>query len=443
MNFIWYQVATKIDALLNSGAKVNTYVQSPYLGSFSNSQITSVEDYNDHRIHTIPTTFRNSNNEIAKTSTLLSDIFPEGVTQLNLSGISANDADNNPTNTNVNSTFTITPTSTIQDLMDSIENMYNAQPGANVEVEFSNGKITIIDNNVSKKTPPDQAQDTLPYIGESSLSLTITAQDAGGNNVNGFRNDYSVEYDRVGFSKNGSILSSNVSQVIRDTNEYATMDTKLSQVAGVGLDGHTYNFEVKDVNGTPISGRIEFRDTGSVMIIDSPATINGVDIDGIEIPILNPNGNPPQVASEATPADDVTYQQLADTLGMVLNLSNTNPADLQNVFDPAGANFDDPAIKLSYETMISNSKNNVSISLDVNGQMQVKDLNRTPTRMEFMLYDSESSNFALDANGRVNKTHHAALMIKAIIIAVVMLIPIDSYINTKTKLIKKGIQLPI
>ena len=402
-----------IDVLLNSGAKVNTYVQSPYLGSFSNSQITSVEDYNDHRIHTIPTTFRNSNNEIAKTSTLLSDIFPEGVTQLNLSGISANDADNNPTNTNVNSTFTITPTSTIQDLMDSIENMYNAQPGANVEVEFSNGKITIIDNNVSKKTPPDQAQDTLPYIGESSLSLTITAQDAGGNNVNGFRNDYSVEYDRVGFSKNGSILSSNVSQVIRDTNEYATMDTKLSQVAGVGLDGHTYNFEVKDVNGTPISGRIEFRDTGSVMIIDSPATINGVDIDGIEIPILNPNGNPPQVASEATPADDVTYQQLADTLGMVLNLSNTNPADLQNVFDPAGANFDDPAIKLSYETMISNSKNNVSISLDVNGQMQVKDLNRTPTRMEFMLYDSESSNFALDANGRVNTTGHPALTFQA------------------------------
>ena len=297
--------------------------------------------------------------------------------------------------------------------MDSIENMYNAQPGANVEVEFSNGKITIIDNNVSKKTPPDQAQDTLPYIGESSLSLTITAQDAGGNNVNGFRNDYSVEYDRVGFSKNGSILSSNVSQVIRDTNEYATMDTKLSQVAGVGLDGHTYNFEVKDVNGTPISGRIEFRDTGSVMIIDSPATINGVDIDGIEIPILNPNGNPPQVASEATPADDVTYQQLADTLGMVLNLSNTNPADLQNVFDPAGANFDDPAIKLSYETMISNSKNNVSISLDVNGQMQVKDLNRTPTRMEFMLYDSESSNFALDANGRVNTTGHPALTFQA------------------------------
>ena len=401
-----------IDTLLNSGAKVNTYVQSPYLGSFSNSQITSVEDYNDHRLHTIPTTFRNHNNEIAKTSTLLTDIFPNGVTQLDLRGISANDADKNPTNNNLNSTFNITPTSTVQDLMDSIKTMYNNQQGANVEVQFSNGKITIIDNNVSQKTPPDQSQDNLPFTGESSLSLTITAQNAGGN-VNGFRNDYSVEYDRVGFSKEGSTLTSNVSQIVRDTNEYATMSTKLSEVSGVGLDGHTYNFEVKDINGTPISGRIEFRDTGSVMIIDSPATINGVDIDGIEIPILNPNGNPPQVAGDPTPADEVTYQQLADTLGIVMNLSNSSAADLGNVFDPAGADFNDPDVKLSYETLISNAKNNVSISLDSSGQMQLKDLNNSPTRMEFMLYDDESSNFALDANGRVNTTGRPALTFQA------------------------------
>lgn len=402
-----------IDALLNSGAKVNTYVQSPYLGSFSNAQITSVEDYNDHRLHTIPTTFRNHDNEIAKETTLLTDIFPEGVTQLNLGGTSANDADNNPTANNVNATFNITANSTVQDLMDAIEGMYNAQAGADVEVQFSNGKITIIDNNVNQKTPADQAADNLPYIGESSLSLTITAQDAGGNNINGFRNDYSVEYDRVSFSKEGSTLSSNAPQINRETNEYATMGTKLSEVAGTSLDGHTYNFEVRDVNGNPISGRIEFSDAGTNMIIDTPAAINGVNIAGIEIPILNPNGNPPQVAGEATAADDVTYQQLADTLGIVMNLSNSSAADLQNVFDPAGADFNDPNVKLSYETLISNAKNNVSISLDSSGQMQLKDLNNAPTRMEFMLYDSESSNFELDANGRVDTTGRPALTFHA------------------------------
>ena len=33
--------------------------------------------------------------------------------------------------------------------MDSIKTMYNNQQGANVEVQFSNGKITIIDKNLT------------------------------------------------------------------------------------------------------------------------------------------------------------------------------------------------------------------------------------------------------------------------------------------------------
>lgn len=222
-------------------------------------------------------------------------------------------------------------------------------------MQFAEGKIIVVDNNVSKKNPPDKDDKELPYIGTSSLSVTLTANDAAGNPVNGFRNDYSVEYDRVGFSRSGGTLSSNVSQIVRSTNEYATMETKLSEVAGVSLDGHTYNFEVKDVNGVAISGRIEFRNTGSVMIINSPAQMNGQNIAGIEIPILQANGNPPQVGGNATPANDVTYQQLADTLGMVMNLSNSNPGDLAAVFN-AGANFNNPAEKVAYETMLSQAK---------------------------------------------------------------------------------------
>ncbi len=401
-----------IDRLLNSGVKVNTYVQSPYLGTFSSESITSVEDYNDHRVHTIPTTFRTHTNEIAKTNTLLSDIFPNGVNSITLSGTEGNTALDTAGAAVAPTNFAITPASTVQDLMDEIKRVYGAN--GDVDVQFAEGKIIVVDNNVSKKNPPDKDDKELPYIGTSSLSVTLTANDAAGNPVNGFRNDYSVEYDRVGFSRSGGTLSSNVSQIVRSTNEYATMETKLSEVAGVSLDGHTYNFEVKDVNGVAISGRIEFRNTGSVMIINSPAQMNGQNIAGIEIPILQANGNPPQVGGNATPANDVTYQQLADTLGMVMNLSNSNPGDLAAVFN-AGANFNNPAEKVAYETMLSQAKNNVWIGLDVNGQLQLKDLNRIPTRMEFMLYDDESSNFRLDANGRVdtNTTNHPALTFQA------------------------------
>ena len=401
-----------IDRLLNSGVKVNTYVQSPYLGTFSSESITSVEDYNDHRVHTIPTTFRTHTNEIAKTNTLLSDIFPNGVDSITLSGTEGNTALDTAGAAVAPTNFAITPTSTVQDLMDEIKRVYGAN--GDVDVQFTEGKIIVVDNNVSKKNPPDRDDKELPYIGASSLSVTLTANDAAGNPVNGFRNDYSVEYDRVGFSRSGGTLSSNVSQIVRSTNEYATMETKLSEVAGVSLDGHTYNFEVKDVNGVAISGRIEFRNAGSVMIIESPAQMNGQNIAGIEIPILQANGNPPQVSGDATPANDVTYQQLADTLGIVMNLSNSNPGDLAAVFN-AGANFNNPAEKAAYETMLSQAKNNVWIGLDVNGQLQLKDLNRIPTRMEFMLYDNESSNFRLDANGRVdtNTTNHPALTFQA------------------------------
>ncbi|MDD6056178.1 MAG: flagellar hook-associated protein FlgL [Helicobacteraceae bacterium] len=394
-----------IDVLLNSGVKVNSYVQSPFLGTFASPSITSVENDYDHRLHTIPTSFRTHTNEVAKTTTLLSDIFPEGVTQIELSGTRGNDADKNPQNQAIAAqTFNITATSTVQDLMNSISNLY-AGNGQNVEVEFDSisGKITIKDNNVSQTNPPDRNPDDLPFDGESSLSLTLTTQDANGAAINGFRHDYSVEFDRVSFSREGGTLTSNVPQIVRDTNEIATMNTKLSEVAGIGLNGHTYNFEVKDVNGIAINGRIEFRDAGSVFIINSPAQINGVDIDGIEIPILQANGNPPQVSGEPTSADNVTYKQLSDTLGMILNLSNSTPANLTAITNngAGNANFNTPANKLAYEELLKGASYSVSVKLNVDGELEVKDLSKVPTQMELSLYDSTSDLYALNANGQI------------------------------------------
>ncbi|MDE5591453.1 MAG: flagellar hook-associated protein FlgL, partial [Helicobacter sp.] len=398
-----------IDKLIQSGAKVNTYVQSPFLGSFSNPSITSTQDYNDHRIQTLPTTFRTQDNELAKTTTLLKDLFPSNVSKIQLSGTAANTAVDTAGNTINPTTLTINDTTTVQDLMDSIKNTYG---GDNVEVQLSNGKIIIVDKNVSKRTPPDRDSNSLPYTGSSSLKIQLTAQDANNASVGGFRNDYSVEYDRSNFSKDGAKLTSNVSQVIRNTNEYATMDTKLSEVAGGNLDGHTYNFEVKDVNGIPVRGKIELKEAGSVMTITSPAQMNGVAIQNIEIPILNPNGNPPQVNSTKTPANEVTYQQLADTLGIVMNLSNSNQQDLNNIFNTQ-ADFNDPDVKKSYETLIANSKSSVAITLNADGKLQIKDLNYSATRMEFMLHDSQSTNFTLNASGRVSSTNHPSLTFQA------------------------------
>lgn len=389
-----------IDRLLSSGVKVNTYVQSPFLATFSSDSIASVEDDSDHRIHTIPTTFRTSTNEIAKTTTLLSEIFPAGTTSINLSGTAANTAAD-VAGAAINAVnFNITATSTIQDLMDNIKTTYSAG-GGNVEVQFSGGKIIVVDNNVSQKNPQDR--DNPAFTGTSSLSITLSTQNGANQRVNGFRNDYSIEYDRVNFLRNGATLSSNVSQIVRESNAYATLETKLSEVAGTSLNGHSFSFNLKDVNGVEISGQFFLSNLGSFFMLESPQTINGVDVsNGRLVPILQANGNPPQVASDPTPANDITYQQLADTLSMILNLSNSSAADLGNVFQPGGGTFNNPANKASYEAMLSNAQYNVNITLDANGALQIKDLHKTPTQMEFSLYDSTSSNYTLNAQGRID-----------------------------------------
>lgn len=394
-----------------AGVKINTYVQSPFLNDFNHFRTIGVRDINDHRMHPLPTTFRTEDNKIATTSTLLRNVLPPEATQIELDGFRGNTALDTPgADINPPVILPVTATTTIQDLMDQIRIVYGEN--GNVDVQFSNGQITVVDNNVSRRTPAD-SEDS-PFTGSSSLRLFITTQNAAGQTVNGFRYDYATEYDRVNFSKDGAKLTSNVSQIIRDSNKYATMETKLTEVAGASLEGHTYNFKVKDINGTPIEGRIELRQAGSVMIITSPTQINNHNVTNIEIPILNPNGNPPQVNNTITPANEVTYRQLADTLGIVMNLSNSNQADLQNVF-AANADYTNATTKASYEKLISDSKGYASIGLNINGQLEIKDLNHSATRMDFMLYDNNANSFRLDPNGtgRVNTTNRPALTFQA------------------------------
>lgn len=422
-----------------SGVKINSYVQSPFLNDFNHDRTITVRDDYDHRIHHLPTTFRTEENKLATTTTLLKDVFPPNVTSIQLSGRAGNTAldtpGNNITATNVN----ITDTATIQDLMDSIRTAYSAG-GGSIDVQFSDGKIIVVDNNVSKKSPATQDDKDLPFTGNSSLMVVLIAKNNNADTV-GFRYDYATEYDRVNFTKEGAKLTSNVSQIVRSSNKYATMETKLSEVAGRRFETNIFNFKVKDVNGTPIEGRIELREAGSVMIITSPTQINNQTINNIEIPILNPNGNPPQVNNTPTPGNEVTYQQLADTLGIVMNLSNSNTADLQNVFNN-NADYTNAATKASYEKLIGDAKGYASISLNINGQLEIKDLNYSATRMDFVFYDNQANMFRLDANGRIASHSSLTFQANSAVIADDPHINFFQQIDTIIKSLEEGIYRP-
>lgn len=379
-----------LDELIESGARVKSYIQSPYLGDKTATQITSTNNYYDHRVSTLPTTLRTSDNTIAGKSSLLSDILGGGVTNLVLGGTSVNNADGTAGVAVAAYNFAITPTTTVQDLLDSIE--ANFAGTGDIEVEFSNGKISIIDKNVLNLTS-DQREP--PYDGASSFSINIQAQDGVGNPIQAFSNDYTVEYDRVAFTKSGSTLSSNVSQIINSNSEYATASTKLSAVAGASLDGDSYVMKLKDINGIDVEARLNFSNT---VPPGTTFTINGVDT----FPIFNPHDAPPAVTQVR--ADEMTYQQLMDVITVAMNYSNIN-ATTDYIDATTGATLQ--IQKSAYEGLLQASKANIGVSLNSQGQLEIKDLLRSETRMSFMMYDSATDDYSatMDKSGSALTFH--------------------------------------
>ncbi|MGP1450478.1 MAG: flagellar hook-associated protein FlgL [Wolinella sp.] len=389
-NIDFYMVSSdanvnNIDELTENGARVKHYVQSPFLGDRSATKVSSVNDYYDHRISQIPSTFRASDNSLATRNTRLADILGANVTNIQIGGNAANNRDGTAGAAVANYNLAITATTTVQDLIDSIK--ANFAGAGDIDVELTNGKIIVTDKNVLNRTD-DQRHP--PYDGDSSFSISLTALNAGGVAVSGFRNDYTVEYDRVAFSKSGAILSSNVSQVINKTNDYATPKTRLSDVAGASLHGEAFRIKAKDVNGIDVNIMINFSNT---VPPGTTFTINGVDT----IPVFNPHDAPPAVTQGR--ADDMTYQQLMDIVSIAMNHSNiAGTAEYAVATAPAGTLQDR---KAAYENLLRASEGKVGVSLNSHGQLEIKDLIRSETRMSFMMYDTDSSNFTMNpATGR-------------------------------------------
>lgn len=431
------------DPLNPNGIVVNTYVQSAYQGLATSNTVTSTEDYYDHRLHTLPTTFRTSDNALAETKTLLSDIFPTDVTQITLQGVAGNRNDGTAGAAVGPQVFNIGANTTVQDLMDAMQTLYTDAAnggGGNVSVQFVNGRITVVDNNVSKTVPPDRDPADLPYDGASSLQVSLITQDGASNDTLGFSHDYTVEYDRVLFDKEGNKLKTNNAQIVRGTNEFATGDTKLSEVAGVDLNGAVYNITLKDVNGRDLTAEVHLRNEGSYILVRNLELLDGAKptpapvVGDYVIPLFNPHDQPPAVTVSG--ANNVTYQQLMDGISLLVNATNTVPTNpnpispnklptgkpetlfltaaaglnadgnlnmaVYNTPAVAPANVQDPDLtviqgqKNYYQTILDNANYRVKTSINANGQLEIADKFNSRTLMEFSMSDSTSSEFILN-----------------------------------------------
>lgn len=182
-----------------------------------------------------------------------------------------------------------------------------------------------------------------------------------------------IFYDDTSFSKDGSKLTSNVSQIVKDTNAFATASTKLFEVADITqnnagtLGGTSLKLSGISVQGTTFDAQIDLKSTangGSTFSLDGGVT---------NYTIFNME-NP----RSAVDADEITYQQLMD----VMNMVTTSQLPVL------------PNHAASYDNAIESSNQYAKTYLTYDGKIEFKDMNSTNTNADIALNDANSGNFS-------------------------------------------------
>lgn len=191
-----------------------------------------------------------------------------------------------------------------------------------------------------------------------------------------------INYDRTNFAQQGSKLLSNVSQIDKGTNGYATPSTKLLDVSGAAsLNGKQFIMEGNSITGSPIKVQIDLSSAGSTFSLDGGVT---------NFSIYN-TGTP----RTAVNADKMTYQQLMD----VVNMAQTNSI-------PTGGTATD------YDTAISASKVLANTSLDHAGKVLFEDKSAAVTKASLSLYDASSADYTATGGSALTFNANNALSIR-------------------------------
>lgn len=304
--------------------------------NFSNlhtaTTITSREDISNSGRFYVGYPMSMADGSFVQPTTSLSAFMPTGVDHINVNG----------TNVPV--------TGTVQDLMSEIETQY----GGTARIE--DGQI---------------------IVEGLTASATIIAEDSANNPTIGFQIDDSMNTTRRSLEKDGNELHGNVSQVIKNSNKFATASTKLIDVAGTNsLNGMQYHLNGMDKNGNNFNAQIDFSNT------TPPGTTFSLDGGVTNYTILNTDGN-------ETKADDMTYQQFMDVISMVT--SNVLPQDIDIPAD--GIQLDE------YNNALKTAQKNIEVTLDYRGRLQIQDTKNSSTKVELTISDINADKYTSGSSG--------------------------------------------
>lgn len=190
-----------------------------------------------------------------------------------------------------------------------------------------------------------------------------------------------INYDRTNFTQNGAKLTSNISQILKSDNAFATAETKLIDVASGGtLVGKTLNLQGKNVDGFPYDIQINLAAASSVS-----GTVNGVAITPFNIYNADTSRT---VAS----ADTMTYKQLMDVVNMAVSgsLPTANNAT-------------------QYDAAIASSNALASTKLDTSGKMVFEDKVNPSTQATLAFYDATSNDYTTTSGSSLTFNANSAL----------------------------------
>ncbi|WP_304543823.1 flagellar biosynthesis protein FlgL [Sulfurimonas microaerophilic] len=261
----------------------------------------------------------------------------------------------------------------IQDKINGSSNIDFHMVGA---VDFSGGvaaDVTTVDALDSGESSFDNIMNATSTAANPNLFVKeftksgFTSASGAPTNIEG------LVYDRTSFSVEGSTISSNVPQIIKDTNAFAEPATKLSEVFDLskGTAGTLDGTKLR-LTGTMIDGVNPYDIT---INLDSAGSTFVDNIGGNTYSIFNMD----TAGRAATDADEVTYQQLLD----VVNMAVTNNL-------PAGATDAD------YDTAIADSRLSGDSYLSYDGKIAFKDLTNGNTQATMALHDVNSGDFTAD-----------------------------------------------
>jgi len=320
------------DLVAQKNVDIIEFSKSNFISVNSASKVGVTADLYSPDTFSLNTLFKYPDGSVAETTDTLQSFMGSDVDNIVLDGT---DSAGNAVTIN----FAVDGTTTVADLLTSVDANFA------VSSRIEDGQIYI----------SDISGNTL-----SSFDMTLTSQD-GGTDINGFATPDSMNYARRGFEKNGNQLSGNVSQVVINTNEYATSKTKLSEVTGAPLDGTSLELNYVDTFGNANSATVDFFTAGSTFTID-----------GITYDIYNASG-------VTTSANDVTYQQLGDIMSMAVSNKLPTDSDVSGTIDFS-----------EYNQGVTDAKGFVEVRLDYEGKFEIKDKLNSQTKIEFSIYDSNA-----------------------------------------------------